>query len=70
MRPSFIGSTYKYPFPGYCETKNAIGKLMLYIGLGIIKFMPGDPNNILDLVPADIVVNQILSSISFVCFLT
>ncbi len=41
----------------------------MYVGLGIIKFMPGDPNNILDLVPADYVVNQILASISFVCLI-
>lgn len=61
-----IGATYASPFPGWTESLSPIGSLFLYTGIGLIKFIPGDPNFIVDVVPADFVVNQILSSIQHV----
>uniref|UniRef100_A0A6B2KWQ5 Phospholipid/glycerol acyltransferase domain-containing protein n=1 Tax=Arcella intermedia TaxID=1963864 RepID=A0A6B2KWQ5_9EUKA len=62
MRPSMLGPTYKEPFSGWTETLCACGSLFLYMGLGMVNVLPGDPNSIVDVVPADLAVNQILAT--------
>jgi hypothetical protein len=58
-----IGATYASPFPGWIESLSPVGSLFMYTGIGLIKFIPGDPNFVVDVVPADFVVNQILASV-------
>eukprot|EP01120_Amphizonella_sp_Union-15-10_P010869 TRINITY_DN4505_c0_g1_i6.p1 TRINITY_DN4505_c0_g1~~TRINITY_DN4505_c0_g1_i6.p1 ORF type:complete len:1140 (-),score=214.44 TRINITY_DN4505_c0_g1_i6:109-3528(-) len=61
LRPTIIGCTADTPFPGWTDTVSAAGAIYLYTGLGILKIIPGAPDNIGDLVPCDYVVNMMLS---------
>lgn len=51
------------PFPGWTDSIGLVGGLILIAGLGILREIPGDVNNIGDIVPVDLVVNQLLASI-------
>eukprot|EP01125_Pyxidicula_operculata_P008628 TRINITY_DN287_c4_g1_i2.p1 TRINITY_DN287_c4_g1~~TRINITY_DN287_c4_g1_i2.p1 ORF type:complete len:1267 (+),score=324.43 TRINITY_DN287_c4_g1_i2:27-3803(+) len=64
IRPSMIGCTLAQPFPGWCETLSVCGSLFMYCGLGLMSFVPGDPNFIADLIPADYVVDHVLFAIT------
>ena len=63
IRPSIIGATLIEPFPGWTDSIGLVGGLILIAGLGILREIPGDENNIGDVVPVDIVVSQLLVSI-------
>ncbi len=39
------------------------GAVYVAAGLGMLKFLPGNPNNVADIVPVDTVVNGMLSAI-------
>lgn len=61
LRPSVIGASLDEPFPGWTDSIGLAGGLYLLGGLGILKELPGDPKNIADVVPVDIVTNQLLA---------
>jgi thioester reductase-like protein len=63
IRPTIIGATLSEPFPGWTDSIGLVSGLILIAGLGILRELPGNLNNIGDLIPVDIVVNQILASI-------
>ncbi|KAK9279091.1 hypothetical protein L1049_012766 [Liquidambar formosana] len=60
LRPSIITSTYKEPFPGWVEGIRTIDSLAVGYGKGKLTCFAGDPNSIIDLIPADMVVNAII----------
>ncbi|KAL7201778.1 hypothetical protein ACSBR1_033475 [Camellia fascicularis] len=62
IRPSVIGSTDKEPFPGWIEGNRMADPLIRLYGKGQLSGFPGDPNGVLDAVPADFVVNAILAA--------
>jgi alcohol-forming fatty acyl-CoA reductase len=57
IRPSIIGASLEEPFPGWTDSIGLAGGLYLLAGLGLLREIPGDPNNIGDIVPVDIVTN-------------
>eukprot|EP00456_Euglypha_rotunda_P052299 TRINITY_DN4214_c0_g1_i19.p1 TRINITY_DN4214_c0_g1~~TRINITY_DN4214_c0_g1_i19.p1 ORF type:complete len:635 (-),score=53.32 TRINITY_DN4214_c0_g1_i19:12-1916(-) len=63
VRPSIIGSAWKEPFPGWVDAISAAGTVYIAVGLGVLKFLPGAPSLIADLIPVDVVVNTMLSCV-------
>uniref|UniRef100_A0AAV1T8J3 Fatty acyl-CoA reductase n=1 Tax=Peronospora matthiolae TaxID=2874970 RepID=A0AAV1T8J3_9STRA len=62
-RPTIIGASWKEPVPGWIDQIAAAGAIFLAAGMGVLTMLPGDPRNIADIVPVDLVVNSILLSI-------
>ncbi|KAK3019405.1 hypothetical protein RJ639_004655, partial [Escallonia herrerae] len=64
IRPSVVESTYKEPFPGWIEGNRMMDPIVLYYGKGQLSGFLVDPNGVLDVVPADMVVNTTLAAIA------
>ncbi|KAF5747741.1 Jojoba acyl CoA reductase-related male sterility protein [Tripterygium wilfordii] len=64
IRPSVIESTYKEPFPGWMEGNRMMDPIVLYYGKGQLTGFLVDPNGVLDVVPADMVVNATLAAMA------
>ncbi|KAI3826368.1 hypothetical protein L1987_00415 [Smallanthus sonchifolius] len=64
IRPSVIESTYKEPFPGWMEGNRMMDPIVLYYGKGQLSGFLVDPNGVLDVVPADMVVNATMAAMS------
>ncbi|XP_073150681.1 fatty acyl-CoA reductase 2, chloroplastic-like [Henckelia pumila] len=62
IRPSVIESTYKEPFPGWMEGNRMMDPIILHYGKGQLTGFLVDPNGVLDVVPADMVVNATLAA--------
>ncbi|CAH9094084.1 unnamed protein product [Cuscuta epithymum] len=60
IRPTIITSTYKEPFPGWVEGVRTIDSLAVAYGKGQITCFLGDPKTIVDVIPADMVVNAMI----------
>uniref|UniRef100_A0A5B7BPA9 Fatty acyl-CoA reductase n=1 Tax=Davidia involucrata TaxID=16924 RepID=A0A5B7BPA9_DAVIN len=60
LRPTIITSTYKEPFPGWVEGIRTIDSLAVGYGKGRITCFPGDPESVIDMIPADMVVNSMI----------
>ncbi len=57
LRPSIISASLEEPVPGWTDSIGIIGGIYMLLGLGILRELPCDENNIGDQVPVDIVVN-------------
>ncbi|OMO68760.1 Male sterility, NAD-binding protein [Corchorus olitorius] len=64
IRPSVIESTFKEPFPGWMEGNRMMDPIVLCYGKGQLSGFLVDPNGVLDVVPADMVVNATLAAIA------
>ncbi len=62
VRPSIIESSYAHPFPGWIEGFKMAEPIILAYGRGTIPEFPGIAEGIIDLIPADYVVNAILAA--------
>ncbi|CAJ2654629.1 fatty acyl-CoA reductase 1-like [Trifolium pratense] len=65
IRPTMITSTRKDPFPGWIEGLRTIDSMIYGYGHGKIKFFLGNPNTIMDAIPADMVINCVMTAIFF-----
>mmetsp|Transcript_15877 Transcript_15877/g.31108 ORF Transcript_15877/g.31108 Transcript_15877/m.31108 type:complete len:1225 (+) Transcript_15877:37-3711(+) len=63
VRPSIVGCAWREPVPGWVDVISAAGAVYLAAGLGVLRFLPGSPKSIADVVPVDYVANSILSAI-------
>ena len=63
LRPSIIESSLRDPAPGWIEGLRMIDPLVVGFARGQISDFPGNPESVVDLVPADIVVNALLAAI-------
>ena len=61
MRPSIIESAYRHPFPGWIEGFKMAEPIILAYGRGTLPEFPGIPEGIVDIIPADYVVNAMLA---------
>jgi alcohol-forming fatty acyl-CoA reductase len=61
VRPSIIESSYRHPFPGWIEGFKMADPIILAYGRGAIPEFPGIPEGIIDIIPADHVVNAMLA---------
>ncbi|ERN04448.1 hypothetical protein AMTRI_Chr03g140830 [Amborella trichopoda] len=64
MRPSVIESTAHDPFPGWMEGNRMMDPIILYYGKGLLTGFLADPQGVLDVVPADMVVNATLAAMA------
>lgn len=64
VRPSHLGATYREPFAGWVDSLSVAGSLFTYTGLGIVNFVPGNPDHLVDLVPCDYAANLMLTAIA------
>ncbi|VFQ73962.1 unnamed protein product [Cuscuta campestris] len=64
IRPSVIESTHKEPFPGWMEGNRMMDPIILHYGKGQLTGFLVDPNGVLDVVPADMVVNATLAAMA------
>ncbi|KAL5583199.1 hypothetical protein UlMin_015641 [Ulmus minor] len=60
IRPTMITSTYKEPFPGWIEGLRTIDSVIAGYGKGKLTSFLGNPKLIIDLIPADMVVNAMI----------
>ncbi|XP_049824570.1 fatty acyl-CoA reductase 1-like [Aethina tumida] len=61
LRPSIVVVTEKQPVPGFVDRAIGITGLILAIGLGFIRTIIWGPDNVLDVIPVDHVVNEIIT---------
>ncbi|MEO8746024.1 MAG: HAD-IB family hydrolase [Candidatus Dormiibacterota bacterium] len=61
VRPSIIESSLAEPFPGWLEGFRMAEPLILAYGRGILRDFSGLPDALLDIIPADFVVNTVLA---------
>jgi fatty acyl-CoA reductase len=61
VRPSIIESALEEPFPGWLEGFRMAEPLILAFGRGILQDFSGLPDSLLDIIPADFVVNTVLA---------
>ncbi|KEF52606.1 uncharacterized protein A1O9_11449 [Exophiala aquamarina CBS 119918] len=60
VRPSIISCAWKYPIPGWIDSKAAVAGFVTLIGVGYLKVIDAREEAILDVVPVDAVANDIL----------
>lgn len=63
IRPTIVTSTYKDPFPGWIEGLRTIDKIICGYGQGKITSFIGHSETILDAIPADLVINCMITAI-------
>ncbi|XP_039738338.1 fatty acyl-CoA reductase 2 [Pteropus medius] len=61
VRPSIVGPTWQEPFPGWIDTMNGISKIIIATGKGLLQLQAVEPTNVVDLIPADTVINLTLA---------
>lgn len=62
VRPSIIGCSWKEPIPGWIDNFNGPTALFPASGTGVLRTMLGHLDAVADLVPVDVVVNNLLAS--------
>jgi HAD superfamily hydrolase (TIGR01490 family) len=62
VRPSIIESALAEPFPGWLEGFRMAEPLILAFGRGMLQDFSGLPDSVLDVIPADLVVNVVLAA--------
>ncbi|PSS03141.1 Alcohol-forming fatty acyl-CoA reductase [Actinidia chinensis var. chinensis] len=62
FRPTIITSTYKDPVPGWVEGIRTIDSLAVSYGKGRLTCFLGDPDSVIDAIPADMVVNSMIAA--------
>ncbi|KAL9248434.1 Alcohol-forming fatty acyl-CoA reductase-like protein [Drosera capensis] len=60
LRPTIVTSTYKEPIPGWIEGVRMLDAPLVAYGKGKLNILFGEGNSILDLIPADMVVNAMI----------
>ncbi|KAL3696046.1 hypothetical protein R1sor_010122 [Riccia sorocarpa] len=62
VRPSVVESTMRSPFDGWIEGQRMLDPIVTAYGKGFLKGFLVDPDTVLDVIPADIVVNVTLAA--------
>ncbi|OIS96937.1 fatty acyl-coa reductase 3 [Nicotiana attenuata] len=62
LRPTIILSTYKEPFPGWIEGMRTTDTFIIGYGKGKQNLTIGHKESIIDVIPADMVVNSIIAA--------
>ncbi|KAL4591694.1 hypothetical protein LXL04_004664 [Taraxacum kok-saghyz] len=60
LRPTIIASTCKEPFPGWMEGIKTIDSFIAVYGKGRTSCFLADPDKVLDIIPADMVINVMI----------
>ena len=65
IRPAIIASSLNDPFPGWTDSLSAAGGISLLTGLGFLNYIRAEGVNTFDIIPVDIVSNQIIVATAF-----
>ena len=65
VRPAIINNSYAEPFPGWIDSLAAAAALFMFAGLGIVKYIRGNPVKVADIIPVDVVTAGILVATAF-----
>lgn len=60
VRPSIISCSLKYPSPGWIDSKAAVAGFIALMGMGYLRVVDGREDAVLDVVPVDVVANDII----------
>jgi len=61
VRPAIIESSLAEPFPGWLEGFRMAEPIILAFGRGVLTDFPGLADGVIDIIPADVVVNAVLA---------
>ncbi|HYO86664.1 MAG TPA: SDR family oxidoreductase [Dermatophilaceae bacterium] len=64
LRPTIIESALSRPFPGWIDGFKVADPIIAAYARGRLEHFPGHPDNVLDLIPVDLVVNAILANLA------
>lgn len=62
-RPSIISAAWQYPFPGWLDSRGALGGYAALFGAGFLHVMEGSVDTIFDIVPVDIVADHVIGNL-------
>ena len=62
VRPSIVSAAWRAPMPGWIDSTAALAGCLLYVGLGVVRAWQADPAVRLDVVPVDVVADEILDA--------
>ncbi|XP_020208783.2 fatty acyl-CoA reductase 3, partial [Cajanus cajan] len=62
VRPTVVTGTYREPFPGWVEGVRTVDSFFMAYSKGKLACYPANNNAIVDTIPADMVVNAIITS--------
>jgi len=63
VRPSIVSVALKWPLPGWVDSAAAHAGMVAAIGSGLYRVLEGSPTTRLDLVPVDIVAENVVSAL-------
>jgi len=66
VRPTIVGASWREPVPGWIDSVSAIAAVILYTGVGLVRFIQGDKYLVCDIVPVDVLCNAILAAIPYI----
>ncbi|WP_250657568.1 fatty acyl-CoA reductase [Alkalimarinus coralli] len=64
LRPAIVESTLASPVPGWIEGVKVADAILMAYAREKVTFFPGDPNGIIDIIPADLVANSIILGVA------
>ncbi|XP_027345647.1 probable fatty acyl-CoA reductase 4 [Abrus precatorius] len=64
IRPTMVTSTFNDPFPGWIEGIRTLDSIIIGYGQGKIKCFLGHPKTNLDIIPADLVINCVITIVA------
>ena len=60
LRPTIITGAYEEPYRGWTDTVSASGGITYTVSTGVLRYIYGQGKYFLDLIPVDIIVNDIV----------
>jgi len=64
LRPAIIESTLKAPVAGWIEGVKVADAIIFAYARGKLSYFPGDPKGVMDIIPADLVANGVILSMT------
>ncbi|MES1913938.1 MAG: hypothetical protein MHM6MM_006081 [Cercozoa sp. M6MM] len=64
VRPSMVGAAVEEPVPGWVDAIAAVGAGVFFAGVGFLRILHGNPENLSDIVPVDHVANTLLLNLA------
>lgn len=61
VRPSIISAAWQYPFPGWIDSRAALGGFAALFGAGFLHVMEGSDRPTFDIIPVDIVADHTIA---------
>ncbi|KAK4876709.1 hypothetical protein RN001_009215 [Aquatica leii] len=62
VRPTIVCSSWKEPLPGWTNTLHSLSNFMAAYGLGLAHVLITQPQSVIDVIPADYVVNNMIAA--------